>query len=358
MQLIYNTLREEISHGLTGDNVGISVGFPGLDRYISIRRKIYTHIFGSSGTGKSSLAHCGWILNPFDWWWKNRANTKIKLKIVYFSMERNSSYISAKWICRKIFLNEGVLIPLPRLLGWWEGDRLSKDEHDLFLQYEPYFRNMEDIVEIIDGKQTPTSIDIYIRELAKKHGRIEQISEFKRVYIPNDEHLITIIVVDHQSLIGKEKGMNTKKDAIDKLSEYLQKARDFYGFSPVLIAQMNRDIANPIYQRLESFEPSPEQIKDSGTPYEDSDVCISLFDPVKFKTGAPTKHDCTRMVDLDTGAKYYRSLKIHKNSWGEDDIRKGMAFHGAIGHFKELPRAGDMTDSVYESVLNNSYFLT
>ena len=61
---------------------------------------------------------------------------------------------------------------------------------------------------------------------------------------------------------------------------------------------------------------------------------------------------------MQTGAKYYRSLKIHKNSWGEDDIRKGMAFHGAIGHFTELPKFDQMTQSDYDSILNGSYFLT
>ena len=108
---------------------------------------------------------------------------------------------------------------------------------------------------------------------------------------------------------------------------------------------------------MDSFEPSPEQIKDSATSYEDCDICLSLFDPVKFKTNAPTGHDANKLIDLKTGAKYYRSLKIHKNSWGEDDIRKAMAFHGAYGHFKCLPKFSDTTDDIYNSVLNNGYFL-
>jgi hypothetical protein len=78
---------------------------------------------------------------------------------------------------------------------------------------------------------------------------------------------------------------------------------------------------------------------------------------VKFKTNAPTGHDANKLVDLKTGAKYYRSLKIHKNSWGEDDIRKGMAFQGAYGNFKCLPKFSDTTDEIYNSVLNGNYFL-
>jgi len=356
MVSIFNKLKEEVIKGIDGNNVGISTGFNELDRYISIRKRIYTLIFGASGTGKSALATCGWLLNPFDWYWKNKDTTKLKLKIVYFSMERSSIYVSAKFLTRKIFLNEGIEIPLPKLLGWWD-TKLTKDEHDLFLKYQPYFNNMSEVVEIIDGKQNPTGIYKWIQKYALQHGRVEQVSEFQKVYIPNNENLITIIIVDHQSLVSKEKGLNTKKEAIDKLSEYLQHARDFYGFTPVLVAQMNRDIANPIYSKMDSFEPSPEQIKDSATSYEDCDICLSLFDPVKFKTNAPTGHDANKLIDLKTGAKYYRSLKIHKNSWGEDDIRKAMAFHGAYGHFKCLPKFSDTTDDIYNSVLNNGYFL-
>jgi hypothetical protein len=356
MKNTFENLKIEVNKGIIGENNGISTGFEGFDRYISVKRKIYTLIFGSSGTGKSTFAHNAYILNPFDWWWKNKDTTKIKLKIVYFSMERSAAYITAKWLVRKIFLNEKILIPLPKLMGWWK-TKLTKDEHDLFLQYEPYFHNMENVVEIIEGVQNPTGIYKWIKNWGEKNGKIEQISEFNKVYIPDDENLITVIVVDHQSLIKKEKGILTKKEAIDKLSEYLQHARDFYGFSPVLVAQMNRDIANPMYQKMETFEPTPEQIKDSATSFEDSDICMSLFDPIKFKTKAPTFHDAEKLIDLSTGAKFYRSLKIHKNSWGEDDIRKGLAFHGAIGHFAELPKYNEMTEEDYKSVINGTYFL-
>ena len=173
---IFNSLEKEVDKGIIGGNNGISLGLPGLDRYISIRKRIYTLIFGSSGTGKSSLANCLYILNPFDWYWKNKHDTKIKLKIVYFSMERSSVYVTAKWLVRKIFLNEGILIPLPKLMGWWD-TKLTKDEHDLFLRYRPYFSNMEDIVEIIDGGTNPTGIYKWIKNYAAKNGRIEKISE-------------------------------------------------------------------------------------------------------------------------------------------------------------------------------------
>lgn len=354
---LFEDIKQEVGRGLSGENAGVPIGFSKLNSYIGIRKKIYTLVFGSSGTGKSSLVHNAYILNPYDWYVSKLNTSKIKLKIVYFSMERSSMYIAAKWICRKIFLDHGVLIPLPKLLGW-KHEKLNKDEHDLFLMYEDYLDGMQDVVEIIDGGQNPTGIYKWMKDYANENGVVEKINEYKSIYIPNNEHLITLIIVDHQSLIRREKNINTKKDAIDKLSSYLQNARDFYSFSPVLVAQMNREIANPSFKKLDSFEPIPEQIKDSGTSYEDSDVCISLFDAIKFNTGAPTGHDVSKLIDFKTGAKFYRSLKVHKNSWAEDDIRVPLAFHGAVGLFKEMKKKDEMNEQDYESIVNGSYFLT
>lgn len=352
---LFNDISGEVRKGIDGENAGVPIGFHKLNSYIGIRKRIYTLIFGSSGTGKSSLAHNAYILNPYDWYISPENKTKIKLKIVYFSMERSSVYVASKWIVRKIFLDHGVTIPLSTLLGW-KKEKLTKDQHDLFEMYEDYIDGMESVVEIIDGGQNPTGIYKWMKEYAALNGKLEKISEFKRVYIPNNEHLITLIIVDHQSLLKKEEGVHNKKEAIDKTSAYLQQARDLYGFSPVMVAQMNRDIANPVYQKGISFEPVPEQIKDSSTPYEDSDVCMSLFDPIKFKTGAPTGHDLTKLID-GNGAKWYRSVKIHKNTWGEDDVRMPLAFHGALGLFTEMKQADKMTDDDYRSVLNASVFL-
>ena len=355
---IFEEIKKEVDRGLNDENAGIPIGFEKLNSYIGIRKKIYTLVFGSSGTGKSSLVHNAYILNPYDWYIANKATTKIKLKIVYFSMERSSTYIVAKWIARKMFLDHETFIPVPRLLGWKRGtQKLSSEEYELFLSYKDYIEEMTDVIEIVDGAQNPTAIYKWIKDYAERNGEIEQISEYKKIYIPNNEHLITLIIVDHQSLIRREKGVNTKKEAIDKLSQYLQQARDFYSFSPILVAQMNRDIANPIYQKMESFEPIPEQIKDSGTTYEDSDVCISLFDPAKFKTSCPTGHDLSKLIG-PTGAKFYRSLKIHKSTWSEDDIRVPLGFHGALGLFKELKKRDEMNNTDYDSILDGSYFLT
>jgi len=68
-------------------------------------------------------------------------------------------------------------------------------------------------------------------------------------------------------------------------------------------------------------------------------------------------YDLDKLLDKTTGAKYFRSLRLIKNSYGEDDVRIGLGFMGQIGMFKELPKRKEITDDDYSSVLNKSFFL-
>jgi hypothetical protein len=83
---------------------------------------------------------------------------------------------------------------------------------------------------------------------------------------------------------------------------------------------------------------------------------MALFDPMRYKVADPSGYDLDKLKD-QFGAKYFRSLRLIKNSYGEDDVRIGLAFLGELGLFKELPRKKDITDSDYESITNKSYFL-
>jgi hypothetical protein len=271
-------------------------------------------------------------------------------------MERNKVYTIAKWVSRKIFIDHGILVQVPKMLGWWD-QKMSSDEHDLFLLYEDYINGMtEDTVTIIEGAQNPTAFYKTIKAYAEANGRVEEVSEYNKVYIPNHPNEVVIIMADHMGLVKLEKGLSTKKEAIDKVSEYFQHARDFYGYSPVAISQINRDLSNPMYHKMDSFEPNIDQVKESGRPGEDADNVISLFDPGRYKTTDPT-YDVDKFVDRETGGKFFRSIKILKNTYGEDDIRIGMAFMGSTGLFAELPKRQAMEGFDYGSIFSGNFFL-
>ena len=140
------------------------------------------------------------------------------------------------------------------------------------------------------------------------------------------------------------------------MSDELRYARDLYGFSPVVVSQFNRSISNPIRIKNGDVEPQLEDFADSSQTQNDADVVLALFDPVRYKVEDPSGYDLEKLKDVH-GAKYYRSLRLIKNSYGEDDIRIGLGFLGQIGMFKELPRLRDITDDDYDRITNKSYFL-
>jgi len=349
----FDLIREEIDNGLSGKNRGISMGFKRLNKYISIRKRIMTLVMGGSGSGKTSFTTEAYILNPFEHYC---THPETNMKVIFFSMERSKVYTITKWLTRKIYLSEGVLIPIGKMLGWWEDNKLSHDEHDLILKYEDYINKLtEEFVEIIEGTQNPFGIHKYLKEFSEKRGKIEHINEFKKVYIP-DKNEVIIPIIDHISLIKQEKGQSTKKEAVDKLCEYMQIARDLLGYSPTLVSQLNRSLSAGMYGKAEEIEPNLDSAKESGAPSEAADVVLSLFEPLRYRTSDPS-YNAEKFVDPNTGGRYFRSLKILKSTYSEADIRMGLAFQGATGVFKELRKPKDIQDIDYEEILNGSYFL-
>lgn len=357
---IFDDLAGEVQSGMDGDNSGIPMGFKRLNNHISIRKSTKYLIGGYTGSGKTALLDDAFVLNPLDWYIRNYSSTRIRLKLVYFSMERRRNFKAAKWISRKIFIDHGILIPVTKLLGWCKPeDRLTPDQHDLFLMCRDYIEAIEDIVDLREGPENPTGMRKHMREFFLRNGREETVSEHgyeKRIYVPDDPNLIVIKIKDHCGLIKRETGLNSKKEIIDKASEDDRMERDYYGASIVEVSQFNRDIASPMRLKAGDVEPMLEDFKETGATQEDSDIVLSLFDPMRYKVADPAGYDLTRLRNSE-GHKMYRSLKILKNSYGGDDVRIGLAFQPVIGMFKEMPKTDVMTDSIYTSIKDSTYFL-
>lgn len=352
--MIFDILKKAVQEGIDGRNNGIPMGFDRLNRYMGIRKSMYTLIGGLTGSGKTSFVDDAFVLNPFDWYISKENTTNIKLRIIYRSMERSRTYKIAKWVSRKIFLDQGILIPVSKLLGWTA--KMTKDEHDLFLMYEDYIGQMEDVITIIDGPENAVGIAKELKAHALENGVIEQLDQYNKRYIPNNENEVTIVIVDHIGLLKITKDQPTKKQAIDKMSDELRYARDFYGYSPVVVSQFNRDISNIMRLKNGDVEPRLEDFKESSSTQDDADVVLALFDPMRYKVADPSGYDLNKLTD-EFGAKYFRSLRLIKNSYGEDDVRIGLGFLGQIGMFRELPKRSEITEADYKSVLNKTFFL-
>jgi len=292
---------------------------------------------------------------------KRLGNKVADVHIKLFSMERSKHLRVAKWIIRKVFIDHGIVIPLPKLLGWWK-EKMTKDEHDLFLMHRDYISSLlEEYIDIYEGAKTPNEIYHVMKEYFKENGVEEPINEHKKIYLPNTESKIVIPIIDHGSLLRTTKDLYTKKMSIDMASAYMQTFRDFYGASPIWVAQVNRTLSGISRTKDAEYELGLDDVKESGDLGDACDIALSLFDPVKFKQASKTGYAPTDFIDVTNGATYFRSVQIVKSSYGEDDIRIPLAFNGFCGQFKELPRKKDLNEEQYkeliQNVLTKKYFL-
>lgn len=353
----FDKLGEEVVKGMAGDNESLPIGMPKLGRYANFRKRIFTLIFSSTGAGKSALIH-EMMLNTCEHMIKEG---KKKAKFILFAQERAKHLTVAKWIIRKIFIDHGKEIPLPKLLGWWDL-KMSKEEHDLFLMYRDYISLLlEDYIDIYEGAKTPNEIYHIIKDYFSKNGIYEQETEYKKIYLPNDEGRLCIPIIDHIGLIRPTKDFNSKKMAIDATVGYLQRFRDFEAASPVCIAQVNRQISSLTATKDAEYELNLDHVKESGDVGDACDIALSLYNPIKFGQSSKTGYSPTDFINKETGANYFRSIQVVKSSYGMDDIRIPLAFSGWNGQFKELPRRKDLDEKAYgsliTSVLDKSYFL-
>jgi len=338
-------LADDIERGINGENKGIPTGFSILDSNINgIQKSLYTIIGGNSGTGKTSFVDLAYVLNPYKWLVENEGKTNIKIKWIYNSMERNTKYKLAKWVCLKIFQDHKIIIDVPTMLGW-QGKKfnINQDLKDIIFKTGEYFDTMfsSGVIDIIDGPQNPTGIRNHLIKFAKDNGDIVQVNEFTRRYIPKNNNLHIIVVNDHVGkLSGESRGGVSldDKQLLDKHSEYMGDCRDRYGMTIIDISQFNRSIGSIDRMKIKDVSPEPDDFKGSGDMYENADVALGLFNPYKFKINDFLGYDIHKFV-AKNGENRFRSVSIIKNSYGADDIIIGLNFLGENGNFRELPTA-------------------
>ena len=87
-------------------------------------------------------------------------------------------------------------------------------------------------------------------------------------------------------------------------------------------------------RKAELLEPDSSDLKDSGCMYNDSNVCISIFNPLQLKLKV---HDRYKIINEDESNFHglrdrYRALFIIKNREGEPNKKIPVNFFGEIGY--------------------------
>jgi len=383
----YSKLKKSIKRGQDGGYPWIPLGMEKMGKHVGIGKRLYHLIGGDPGTGKTSFADQNYVLKPYDWYINQPKGDETKLLIRYFSMERSKEYKYAKWLAMRLWIKEGILLDVPTLMGWGTAKRPLEDyELKLIDEYEEYFEKMEDVVHVQDGVNNPTGVFKQLVDLALQHGneyrrnlqgdlfrrdrdlyiqgqpewiqvkdesdlpkQVKELERYESVYVPFDEKLIIQFVIDHMGVVRNESGLDDKR-TLDKMSSYIQIARDHYGMCGVAINQFNRNNSNMLRRVNTDMSPEKSDFKGSGNMYEDADIVLALFNPYEFGIGNYLGYKVNKLVN-DEGYNRFRSASILKNTYGIDNAAFGCQFLGECGFYDELPKSTDMTEQLYSETV-------
>jgi len=332
-------LYRAINAGREGKNKGISTGIPKLDSYIGgLQKKTYYLIFSDSGGGKTAIALYMLYRCLVD-------EPNRKIKIAYFSLEMSSNSLLSKLLGLYLYETYNIIIPYKKLMSWEEP--LSDEYYQYVLKGKEWLEKISEKLIIYDKSLNRDSFYRTMMELLEEYGKFSESEDGKRkIYTPNDPDLFILGVVDHLALCSPKAG-ETKKSEMDAISNYAVNLRERCGVSWFILQQANRGTTDMDRRKAELYEPSRQDLKDTETTYNDSNVCIGIFNPVKLKL----KH--TRgykiIVDPPESGFYglrdrYRGLCLIKNRDGDPDRYIPMSFFGEIGYWKQLPKAEEITD--------------
>ena len=132
-----------IDNGRSGKNIGLKTGIPKMDKYTGgIQKGVYTLIFGTSGSGKSSYVLYTHIYRPL----KDYPDKNIKL--IYYSLEMSSSLLLAKLLCLYIYEEFHYIIPYTDLMSWQE--ILDDESYEYVKQGKAWLNSIMDKLIIYD----------------------------------------------------------------------------------------------------------------------------------------------------------------------------------------------------------------
>lgn len=308
--------------------------------YLGIEQSTYYIVTAKTKVGKTQIASYMFLYNPLLYSFYNR--DKVRLKIHYFPLEEDPIRIVHRFISYLLYIFYKLEIS-PRELRSSSNIPISQNILDK-INSNPIKEILDYFEEVVvfSEERNPTGIrnEIlrYLDEVGttykvpKKYkdefGNIQEVMGFSH-YSLNDPNLYNIFIIDHISLINSERGYS-KKEAIDKLSEYLVYLRNNYNIIPVVIQQQ---ASNTSVDNIKSdlVRPTEDNLSDSKYTAKDCNTLLGLFSPYAYKIDHYLGYDITLLKDE------IRFLEVLLSRDGSKSGMIALRFKGSSCHFEELP---------------------
>lgn len=339
MSEVVDQLFRQIDDGKEGKNIGLKTGLQKLDYYTGgFQRALYKLIFGQSGSSKSSFViYTDLYRVLIDY-------PEANILHIYYSLEMSSNVLLAKLLNLYLFETYGIEISYLDLMS------VRKPLDDSIYQYvlkgREWLNTITKKLIIFDTQLNADSFYATMMNLLKERGEFVKSADGKRtVYKPKDPSLLINVVIDHLGLLNPSKG-RAKKEEMDLCSAYCVRFREVCGVSFDVIMQENRNAGSMDRRKADLCEPTPEDIKDSGNSYNDCNICIAMYYPLKYQL---TSYRGYKVLGDDGMGSAIRSAILLKHRFGNANKVFPLGFQGSIGRFVELPKPDLIDYSIYQS---------
>lgn len=331
--------------------------FPRFSNFLpGIMKKTYYLVTANSKAGKTQITDYMFLYHPYNFI-KGNPDSKIKLKIFYYSLEMDVESKIVAGISKHIYENSGQIVPINTILSMNRKNRLTDDVYSKIIEAENYFESLEDYLVISDAQQNPTGIYKQLYKYAMDNGKVifktirikdpetglDSTKEIFDYYIPNDPNEYVIILTDHLAELTTERGWGPK-DTMEKHSDYMRILRNMFGYIPVDVQQQAASQESLDKFKANKLEPSVEGLGETKLTARKANVILGLFNPFVHEIPTYRNYDINRLQDN------YRNLSIIRQRNGESGLNVGLYFNGACNYFRELPQAKLMTNEVYQKI--------
>lgn len=321
----------------------LSNSFPGIEQ------DKYYLISGSTKSAKTQITNYLFVYTPIMYAFKHPE--QLRVKIFYFPLEETPENITLRFMSYLLYTLSGMKIRIsPMDLKSTNADRVLDEEILNILKSEEYQKILkfyEDNVLFMSARN-PTGIYKTIKDYADKNGIIhrkkvkitnketgntEEVEAFD-YYEPYDKKEYVIVITDHVSLLGQEKGMNLR-ETINKYSEYMMIARNNYHYIPVCVQQQSTETTSLEAFKSNKIRPTMAGLSDSKYTAKDCSIMLGITNPFAFELPEYLGYDISRLRG------HARFLEIVLNREGESNDIAPLYFDGATNFFIEMPPPKD-----------------
>ena len=249
------------------------------------------------------------------------------------------------------YLKKGIITDIDQIYSY--GENTITKELDEFLdsdEVKDITAKLESKVHIINERINSGFLYKELQRIARENGKIELNEEGRFVsYTKNNSDKWIIFIFDNFQKLSLTKGETTLREAIVKVSSYMDIGRLLFGFVMVAMQQVNRNNKSFDRYKYEQFFHKEEDLKDSEAPFHDCQVCFSQISPFKLDLD---DFDGYKIKDTNGMKDRLRAVKIIKNRGGQAYGINYFLFLGECAFYREIPYPESLPKTFYADINN------